>query len=155
MPRNRRNDAMYALPTAMMAAVAVASALAPGMLRVPGVAGEIEIPVTVDRASIDPQGERDTQVITHAGPMLLVIDGYSSQPQPMSRCQAGYERWVRVIDTARARESYAVRVESCLHDISPGHPVLTLEGNVITVAILGQPPLVLHVADDISVTVAP
>ena len=146
---------MHAFPTAMMAVAAAASALAPGMLRVPGKEGEVEIPVTVDGALIDPQGERDTQVITHAGPMLLVLDGYASQPQGMSRCQAGYERWLRVIDTQRGRESYAVQVESCLHDISPGHPVLTLEGNVITVAVLGRPPLVLHVADDISVTAAP
>ena len=126
--------------------------LAPDLMRVSGRAAPVDIAVTVDLAIIDPAGERDTQTIFQSGPMLLVIDGYPSRPQNTANCASGFERWIRVIDMHDLKEQYAVQVESCVHCIRPGHPVLGLDSDVITINIEGRPPLLLHVADDLTVT---
>jgi hypothetical protein len=108
----------------------------------------VAVPITLDRADIDPAGDHETVLIERRGNLALVMDSYASRPQGMSRCQAGFERYVRLIDLAARTERFAKRVESCLHDVVPGDPPATWppDGRTLTVNLLSEPSVTVPVA---------
>lgn len=108
----------------------------------------VAVPVTVDRSDIDPAGDHETVLIERRGNLALVMDSYASRPQGMSRCQAGFERYVRLIDLAARTERFAKRAESCLHDVVPGDPPATWssDGRTLTVNLLSEPSVTVPVA---------
>lgn len=110
-------------------------------LRLPG--RNIRVPVTVDPATIDPTADHETRLLASAGNIAIALDSYASRPQSMSRCQAGEERWLRVIDIAAARQRYAKLIESCLKDVVPGDPLLTGPdgAGAYTVNLVSEPSL--------------
>ena len=116
---------------------------------------QLRVPVALDAAAIDPAGDHDTRLLARTGGLAIVLDSYASQPQSMSRCQAGQERWLRVIDIAAARERYAKRVESCLADIVAGDPLFTGPdaAGAYTVHLVSEPSL--RIAADGSVEAVP
>ncbi len=58
------------------------------------------------------------------GRAIIFIDTYPSLPGGLSYCQAGEERFLRVISIARkpAVETFRVKVESCLQNIELASP---------------------------------
>lgn len=68
---------------------------------------------------------RDLTVVGEIkGTALIIIDTYPSIPGGMSYCQAGAERFLRVISIAKkpAVETYRVKLESCRENIELGSP---------------------------------
>jgi len=108
----------------------------------------VAVPVALDRADIDPAGDHETTLIERRGNLALVMDSYASRPQGMSRCQAGFERYVRLIDLAARAERFAKRAESCLRDVVPGDPPATWspDGRKLTVNLLSEPSVSVPVA---------
>jgi hypothetical protein len=105
----------------------------------------IGVPVTLDAATVNPADDHDARVLARLrkGNLAIVLDSYASKPQSMSRCQAGRERWLRVIDVVAAHERYAKLVESCLKDVVPGDPLLigpNVTGGYI-IHLLSEPSL--------------
>jgi hypothetical protein len=74
---------------------------------------------------VDAASSHKIEVLVRRAGRLVVLDSYASRPGAMSRCRAGQERWVRLIDWPLGRELFAAQVESCLHDIEPADPVVT------------------------------
>lgn len=105
----------------------------------------VAIPVAIDAAAIDAAQGNSVEVVARRGDRVLVIDGWASKPQGMSRCQAGRERWLRLIDLAGRRELFSKLVESCLHDVEPGNPVATWPdgSDTIRVDLLSEPGFTL------------
>lgn len=134
-------------------ATSAPEAAAPGATPSPAQAGaaisvsidgrQLRVPVTLDLAIVDPAADHETRVLASKGDIAIVLDSYASRPQSMSRCQAGEERWLRVIDVAAARERYARLVESCLKDVVPGDPLLTGPdaSGAYTVNLVSEPSL--------------
>lgn len=103
----------------------------------------LRVPVTLDPTMVDAAGDHDTRVLASKNGIAIVLDSYASRSQSMSRCQAGEERWLRVIDVAAARERYARLVESCLKDVVPGDPLFTGPdaSGAYTVNLVSEPSL--------------
>lgn len=110
--------------------------------------------VALPAAEVDPANDHSITLLGTRGPFMLLTDSYASRGQSMSRCQAGHETWVRLIDTRTRTERWNKRVESCLHDIQPGDPVATWTGDGadFTVRTLSEPSTQMSVAADGSVT---
>jgi hypothetical protein len=56
------------------------------------------------------------------GAVLILVDSYESRPAGLSMCQAGTERFLRVISLDRepAAETFRTKLESCLQGIELG-----------------------------------
>jgi hypothetical protein len=119
----------FALAGASVGDAAAAEKL--GTIAVPaGRAGTVNVPVTIDRATIDTSGAGNPHSIKLVGQrgdhIVELLDAYPSKPQGMSRCQAGSETWFRVIDTATRKQLYARLVDSCLNDqVQAADPLIT------------------------------
>lgn len=112
------------------------------------------IPVTLDRADIDPAGDHETTLIERRGKLTLITDSYASREQGLSRCQAGREVYFRAIDQAAKRELYAKLIESCLKDVVSGDPSFTWTSpDRITLNLLSEPSITLAIGAE--GTVAP
>ncbi|HTS54982.1 MAG TPA: hypothetical protein VMH26_17050 [Burkholderiales bacterium] len=53
------------------------------------------------------------------GSAIIVVDSYRSKPGGMSYCQAGYERFLRVISVSSKapKETFRVKIDSCRENI--------------------------------------
>lgn len=115
----------------------------------------VDVPIRIDQATIDADGDHEMRLIHRAPGFVVVLDDHASRPQPLSRCQAGREVYVRVLALAPAQERFSRLVESCLFDVVPGDPPVTWRANgTLTVDILsgGDGSRQFHVADDGVVT---
>ena len=125
------------------------------VIAVPASAGRtVEVPVMVDPATIAPRGRHVvTPIGAPRGRYLLVLDSYASRAQGLSRCQAGQERWARLIDMGRRREIYRRLVDSCLTDVEANDPPVrwNADGGV-TLDLLSSAPVRLSIAADGTVT---
>lgn len=78
------------------------------------------------------------------GQLLIVTDAYPSQAKGLSRCQAGEERFLRVIGLAEgsAREVLSAKVASCLDNLELADPGLTWSASTGTLDVkwLAGPP---------------
>jgi hypothetical protein len=112
------------------------------------------VSVTLPAAEVDPANDHSVTPLGMRGPFLLLTDSYASRGQAMSRCQAGHETWVRLIDTRTRTERWSKRVESCLHDIQPGEPPAMWqgEGADFTVRTLSEPGVQVSVAANGTIT---
>lgn len=77
---------------------------------------------TVDSQAVS----QAVEVIARRGAAVVLIDTYASRSSGMSLCQAGEERFLRVITRGdvRARETWSMKLESCHENIelaSPGY----------------------------------
>ncbi len=118
----------------------------------------LRVPVAIDPALIAPGGRHQVTPMGGArGRYLLVIDSYASRPQGLSRCQAGQESWVRLIDLRTRREIYHRLVESCLTNVEPGDPPArwTADGQGITLDLVSSAPVNARIATDGTVTETP
>lgn len=99
------------------------------------------VSVAIVAAEIDSASDHVVTPLGARGAMLLLSDSYASRRQGMSRCQAGHETWVRLIDTHARAERWSRRVESCLHDIEPGDPIggWTGAGRDFTINMVSEP----------------
>ncbi len=88
-----------------------------------GVTRRVAVALAADL--VDAAASHKIEVLVRRPGRLVVLDSYASRPAAMSRCQAGQERWVRLIDWPLGRELFAEQVESCLHDIEPADPIVT------------------------------
>lgn len=71
-------------------------------------------------ATVAPDAEPRVDVVGDIpGVALILVDTYPSLPGGMSYCQAGEERFLRVVSVARPRpaETYVVKVASCRDNI--------------------------------------
>ena len=120
-------------------------------------ASRIELPVTVKIADIGKEGPRDVSVILQRGGLVVLTDSYGSRPQGLHRCQAGSERYARVIDVPSRRERFARLVESCLEDALSGDPAYTVQGDGRSVVfnMLSGPPFTVTLNDNGTFTVKP
>lgn len=136
-----------ALLTACAATGAGRSGAGSRAIAITGPAGKVQVKVSADPALIDPAGEHKVKLLGTHGRLTLVLDSYSSRPQSMSRCQAGSERWVRLVDLSARAERYAKLVESCLRDVVPGDPPASWapDGRGVTVNLLSEPSVVLGI----------
>lgn len=127
-----------------------------GVITVPFANRVLRVPVTLDPSLIDRRGERRVKIIGTRGALLLILDSYASRPQSMSRCQAGQERYVRLIDARKRTEQRSKLAESCLKDVVPGDPIATwsVDGRSFTVNLLSEPSIHASVAVDGTVQVA-
>ena len=71
----------------------------------------------------------ETQLVGQAGSALIIADEYPSAPLGMRFCQAGQERFLRVLKAERdsLRQTYEVKLESCRQNIELQSPGLTWE----------------------------
>lgn len=118
-------------------------------ISVPVDGGLRRVPVSLDLTQINPTGDHTVKPIAPArGNLLLVLDSYASRPQPLSRCKAGNEKWVRLIDLRNNKELSAHLVESCLNNVDHGDPPATwdADGSGFTINILSKSPI--HVVVD-------
>lgn len=81
-----------------------------------------DVPISIERASIDPGGDQAVRLIHRARSFVVILDEHASRPQSLSRCQAGREVYARVLALSPPRERFARLVESCLQDVVPGDP---------------------------------
>ena len=86
-------------------------------------ARQLPVLVTLDRASIDPHGDRTVKILGVNRGFALVVDSYASRAQGLSRCQSGNERYVRLIDLEKRLERFSKLAESCLKTVDPGDPI--------------------------------
>ena len=130
------------------------SAATTGMLKLDLAGRTAAVRVALPPAEVDPANDHIVTPLGMRGAFLLLTDSYASRGQGMSRCQAGRETWVRVIDTRTRLERWNKRVESCLHDIQPGEPpaVWTGEGADFTINMLSAPSLHVSVGADGRIT---
>jgi hypothetical protein len=102
-----------------------------GKIVVPaGKLGTVEIPVTVDRATINTRGTTNPRSIKvvgqHGDTIVEVLDAYPSKPQGLARCQSGSETYFRVLDTKARKQLFARLVDSCLVDqVQAADPLIT------------------------------
>ena len=63
------------------------------------------------------------------GTMLILADTYASRHSGMAYCQAGEERFLRVISIVQrpAHETLRIKLESCLQTIELGNPGINWE----------------------------
>jgi hypothetical protein len=99
------------------------------------------VQVAIDPTQVAPGAEPSIEVVERRGARILLLDGRASRPQGMNRCQAGQERWLRLIDLESRRELYSKLVESCIRDVVPGEPVATWAqgSDEIRVELLSEP----------------
>jgi hypothetical protein len=93
--------------------------------------------------------ERDSTVSPKAAPsavkiigqvnpsVLILVDSYPSIPGGMSMCQAGEERFLRVLSIATkpAQETFRLKLESCRENIELASPGLEWRAESSTLAI--------------------
>ncbi len=128
-----------------MVPVSLAGGEAPiGTIEIDGAA----VPVTVDAGDIDPTGDHIVTVLARHGRITAVTDRYASRPQGMSRCQAGSERYLRLIDIVARVQRYAMRIESCTANIGAADEPITwsADGKTMTVNLVTAPPITLAIA---------
>lgn len=127
-----------------------------GVIAVPVAGHAIRVPVALDPSMIDQRGDHQVKIIGVRGTSLLLLDSYASRPRSMSRCQAGQERYVRVIDTRKRTEQWSKLAESCLNDVVPGDPIAAwgADGRSFTVNLLSEPSIHANLAADGTVSVA-
>lgn len=77
-------------------------------------------------STVSPDAEpRSIDVVAEVpGVAILLVDGYSSLPGGLSRCQAGEEQFLRVIAiaSAKAAETFMTKVASCRDNIELADP---------------------------------
>ena len=77
--------------------------------------------VSVDRDATVAPGSAPSEVklvgTIEAGAGILVIDAYPSVPRGMHYCQAGVERFLRLLATSPGRETLRIKLDSCLDNI--------------------------------------
>ena len=119
------------------------SATTTGVLKMEIAGKPASIKVSLTRADVDPGNDHIVKQLGMRGSLLLLTDSYASRAQSLSRCQAGHETWVRLIDTRRLAESWSKLAESCLHDVQPGDPIATWTGvgTTFTVNLLSEPSI--------------
>ena len=144
------------VPSARHAAHPGPPAKSKRVIAVPVADHVMRVAVTLDPSLIDQSGDHQVKVVAAHGTSLLVLDSYASHPQSMHRCQAGQERYVRVIDTRKRAEQWSKLAESCLNDVVPGDPIATwsTDGRSFTVNLLSEPSIHGRVAADGTVNVA-
>lgn len=121
-----------------------------GIVKVKAAGRIVAVNVALVPSEIDAANDHIVTPLGTRGPFLLLADSYASRPQAMSRCQAGHETWLRLIDTRTRSERWSKRVESCLHDIQPGDPIAEWvgAGDSFTVNLLSEPSLHLSLSPD-------
>lgn len=99
--------------------------------------------VSVSRdATVAAKSEPSTvKVIAHIKPSVIVLtDSYPSIPGGMSMCQAGEERFLRVLSAAKpARETYHLKLESCRDNLELASPGLEWKEDSSTLVIKWLP----------------
>ncbi|HEY3936237.1 MAG TPA: hypothetical protein VGL97_02315 [Bryobacteraceae bacterium] len=71
-----------------------------------------------------------------ANRIYVVTDSYPSRPGPMSYCQAGQEQFVRVLVRGKSlRQTFALKVASCLSNLELGSPGLTWDTRASTLSV--------------------
>ena len=102
--------------------------------------------VSVERdATVSPKAApANVKIIGQVNPsVVILVDSYPSVPGGMSMCQAGEERFLRVISIAKkpAQETYRLKLESCRDNIELASPGLEWRADSSTLAIkwLGGP----------------
>lgn len=76
-------------------------------------------------ATVSPGAKAEVRVIGAVkGSAIVLIDSYPSLPGGMSYCQAGQERFLRVISMAKkqAEETLRIKVESCRENLELASP---------------------------------
>jgi len=76
-------------------------------------------------ATVSPGAKAEVKVIGAVkGSAIVLVDSYPSLPGGMSYCQAGQERFLRVISMAKkqAKETLRVKVESCRENLELASP---------------------------------
>jgi hypothetical protein len=123
------------------------------ILKVEAAGRVLRVRVALAPSEIDSANDHIVTPLGTRGSSLLVVDSYASSPEAMSRCQAGHETWLRLIDTRSASERWSKRVESCLHDIQPGDPIAEWVGTgpSFAVNLLSEPSLHITISPDGSV----
>lgn len=115
---------------------------------------DVAIPVTVNLDNIALDGEHEIKVLDSRRNLVALVDSYASRPQGMSRCQAGHERYLRLIDETARRERYATLIESCMENVGVDDEPITWseDGRSLTVNLYTSPPITLNIATDGTVT---
>jgi hypothetical protein len=77
------------------------------------------------------------------GGVYVISDGYASRPGPMSYCQAGKERFVRVLarrrsSTAGLHETFSLKVASCRSNVELGAAGLAWDSETSTLLVDGE-----------------
>lgn len=81
----------------------------------------------------------DVKLVGRVGEAIVLLDTYASQPGPMSMCQAGEERWLRVMSLKTTFEQLRVKFASCRDDIEPDSPGYNLVDGVLELRWLSGP----------------
>jgi len=128
---------------------------------VPAGTHKVRIPVTVDRANVDPRNGGNARSIEivgrHGASIVEVLDTYPSHPQGLSRCQAGSETYFRVLDTVARKEVFARLIDSCLVErAQAAHPVITRSADGTTLTLNGlYSSVTIRIGADGTVAVVP
>jgi hypothetical protein len=80
-----------------------------------GTAKQLRISLGKDISQIDTRHSLSV-LATPAAKQFLVIDTYASAPQPLARCRAGEEMFVRLLDFAAAKPAqiWLLKIASCI-----------------------------------------
>lgn len=84
-------------------------------------------------------GHRVTPIHQWPNGAALILDAWDSRPAGLSRCQAGREVWVRLLSATARAELWSALVESCLRDVEPGDPPVSLSADRRTVTVTRLP----------------
>ena len=110
-------------------AAATVATLAPDMVKNPlylPFAGGVEIPVAVDAALVSGLNEHEVDIVDiRGGRLVTLVDSYTSRAADGERCEAGSERYVRLVDLTSKTELFSRLVASCLRGIEGGDPLVT------------------------------
>ncbi len=154
--RSWAKDSALVFALALASASSACAATARADLALPVDGRTLRVPVTLDAAAVNAR-DHEVRVLGVRRGFALVVDGYASRGQGLNRCQAGHERWVRLIDVARRRELWSKLAESCLKDVEPGDPIAawSADGRSAAVNLVSEPSLRINVGPEGQVSAAP
>lgn len=131
------------MPDGAAAATVAAAPATSRQLTITAEGRTLRFTAIIDPALIDPTGDHETQVLGVRRGLALVLDSYASRPAALSRCQAGQERYVRLVDLSTRQERFSRLAESCVRDIVAGDPpaAWNADGTAVTINLVSQPPV--------------
>lgn len=102
--------------------------------------GAVVVPVAIETDRVDmAAGHRVTEIHRWPDGTALVLDAWDSRPEGLSRCQGGREVWARLLSAPARAERWSALVESCLRDVEPGDPPVSLSADGRTVTVTRLP----------------
>lgn len=107
----------------------------------------VTITTAVDPAVVSHPSEHEAQLVDYTGFLVTMIDTFDSNPAGGEHCQAGKERYVRLLNIASKEEEYHRLIDSCVRGVTVAEPPVTwaADRSGFTIHFTSGPPVTVAV----------